>query len=69
MNVLQQLRRLCCRHEDILRIEKNRIWLECLACGRSTPGFAGLGRAVRAADVAHGIAHTHWHPRAIDRAA
>jgi hypothetical protein len=27
------------------------MWLECLACGRATMGFDGLGRATRVSDT------------------
>ena len=51
MRIFQRVRQLCCRHEDILRIEPHRMWLECMACGRATTGFDDLGRSRVAADL------------------
>ena len=36
------LRRLICAlrgHEEYLRFEKNRMYLECVACGHESPGW------------------------------
>ena len=36
------LRRLICAirgHEDYLHFEKNRVYLECVACGHESPGW------------------------------
>ena len=69
MSLLQHLRQLCCRHEDILRMEETRMWLECMACGRTTHGFNGLGRPVPGANVERVRPHAHWRAGALDRAA
>ena len=69
MSLLQHLRQLCCRHEDILRMEESRMWLECMACGRTTRGMNGLGRPVRSHDVERAPRQTEWHARTVDRAA
>jgi len=48
------LRSLWCRHNDILRSGEGRMWLECVNCGRHTPGFqvaAATKRAVWQAPV------------------
>jgi len=68
MSLLQHLRQLCCRHEDILRMEETRMWLECMACGRNTRGFNGLGRPVSGANVER-VTHAQWRAGALDRAA
>jgi len=47
MPLFRWIQQLCCRHEDILRLEDTRMRLECLSCGRVTHGFDGLGRAMR----------------------
>jgi len=31
--------RLCCDHEDILRVKTGRMWSECLKCDRETNGI------------------------------
>ena len=69
MWLFQQWRQLWCRHEDVLRLAESRMWLECLACGRATHGFDGLGRTVRSVDVEPGRPHVQWRGRALDRAA
>lgn len=36
------IRRLICAvrgHEDYLHFEKNRVYLECVACGHESPGW------------------------------
>jgi hypothetical protein len=36
------LRRLVCAlrgHEDYLQLEKNRVYLQCIACGHESPGW------------------------------
>ena len=47
MRVLMRLQQLVCRHEDVLKLGESRMWLECLACGRVTTGFDGIGCRVR----------------------
>jgi hypothetical protein len=69
MSLFQHLRHLCCRHEDILRIEESRMWLECMTCGRETRGLTGLGRPVRSADVERVRPQAQWRARVLDRAA
>jgi hypothetical protein len=69
MSLLQQLRQLCCRHEDILRMGDTRMWLECMACGRTTHGLNGLGRPMRSGDVERVRPHAQWPARTLDRAA
>ena len=39
---LMGLRRLICAlrgHEDYLQLEKNRVYLQCIACGHESPGW------------------------------
>ena len=69
MRWFEQVRQLWCRHEDILRLDHGRMWLECLACGRATRGFDGLGRAVRVGAAAHETQQADWRARILDRAA
>jgi hypothetical protein len=66
MGIFHRLRQLCCRHEDILRMEKDRMWLECMACGRATIGFDGLGCATRVSDLERTPAHAaDWYSSAL----
>jgi len=76
MRFVQRVRQLCCRHEDVLKLDDGRMWLECLACGRTTHGFDGLGVPMHAADAAPAaahrapiVAHAEWRRRAFDHAA
>jgi hypothetical protein len=69
MSLLQQIRQLCCRHEDILRMEESRMWLECMSCGRTTRGLNGLGRPMRSNEVERVRPRPAWHARTLDRAA
>ena len=39
---MESLRRLICSlrgHEDYLQFEKNRVYLQCVACGHESPGW------------------------------
>jgi len=39
---MESLRRLICAlrgHEDYLQFEKNRVYLQCIACGHESPGW------------------------------
>ena len=39
---MDSLRRLFCAlrgHEDYLHFEKNRVYLQCVACGHESPGW------------------------------
>jgi len=70
MSLIQQVRQLCCRHEDILKMEESRMWLECMACGRTTRGMSGLGRPARSSDDAERVrTHAAWHAPTLNRAA
>ena len=69
MRMFGWIRQLCCRHEDVLRFEDTRLRLECLACGRVTHGFDGLGRATRVAHRHPVVAQAHAWPGALHRAA
>jgi len=69
MSLFQHLRQLCCRHEDILRMEESRMWLECMSCGRETRGLNGLGRPVRHVDAERVRPQAQWRARVLDRAA
>lgn len=40
--LMESLRRLICAlrgHEDYLQLEKNRVYLQCIACGHESPGW------------------------------
>ncbi len=39
MTWLQRLRIYFCHHDDMYRREDGRLMLECLKCGRRTPGI------------------------------
>jgi len=69
MRFVERVRQLCCRHEDVLKLDDRRMWLECLACGRTTRGLDGLGRPARASEAAPVTAHAEWRGRALDHAA
>ena len=68
MQIVRWIRQLCCRHEDILRMEATRMRLECLACGRMTHGFDGLGRTTHAAHREPAARAQEW-ARPLHRAA
>ena len=39
---MDSLKRLICAlrgHEDFLRFEKNRVYLQCIECGHESPGW------------------------------
>ena len=39
---MESLKRLLCAlrgHEDYLQFEKNRVYLQCVACGHESPGW------------------------------
>ena len=41
-HLMESLRRLICAlrgHEDYLQFEKNRVYLQCIACGHESPGW------------------------------
>jgi len=69
MGIFQRVRQLCCRHEDILRIEPHRMWLECMACGRATTGFDDLGRSMVARDLDRVPARAEWYGSALGKRA
>ena len=37
-HVIDRLRQFGCGHTDVFRFEGGRVWLECLECGRQSPG-------------------------------
>jgi hypothetical protein len=37
--LMEHVARLCCRHNDVRRAGQGRMWMECLDCGRRTPGI------------------------------
>ena len=69
MRFVERVRQLWCQHEDVLKLDQRRMWLECLACGRTTHGFDGLGRPARPAGAAPVGTHAEWRGRALDHAA
>ena len=46
--VLDRLRQFRCSHTDVFRFEEGRVWLECLVCGRQSPGVTTNPRATGA---------------------
>jgi hypothetical protein len=38
-DVFDRLRQLGCGHTEVFRFERDRMWLECLKCGRQSPGL------------------------------
>ena len=41
-HVMESLRRFICAvrgHEEYLQFEKNRVYLQCIACGHQSPGW------------------------------
>jgi hypothetical protein len=69
MPIFDRLRQLCCHHEDVLRLSDTAMWLECMACGRETRGFQGLGRAMQTTRVDTTTRFEGWRIRILDRAA
>jgi hypothetical protein len=52
LDVIERLRRFGCGHTDVFRFERGRVWLECLECGRQSPGLVtspGTGQSIRGA--------------------
>ena len=47
MRVRALLSQLCCRHDYVRRVGNGRLYLECLACHRTTAGVAGPARESR----------------------
>jgi hypothetical protein len=39
MDVIDRLRQFGCGHTDVFRFDEGRVWLECLECGRQSPGL------------------------------
>jgi len=37
---LERVTQFGCAHDDVRRFAHGRLWLECLQCGRETPGIA-----------------------------
>jgi hypothetical protein len=54
-----QVASLLCRHTNVRRTGQGRMWMECLSCGRRTPGIQVTGGRHRS-DV---HAATPWHMR------
>jgi hypothetical protein len=47
-DVIDRLRQFGCGHTDVFRFEEGRVWLECLECGRQSPGVMTNSAATRA---------------------
>jgi hypothetical protein len=37
-DVIDRLRQFRCGHTEVFRFGEGRVWLECLECGRQSPG-------------------------------
>jgi hypothetical protein len=69
VQIVQKIPRLWCRHQDILRMDDHRMWLECMTCGRETAGFDELGQPMQRNEIEPAPARAEWRFRALDRAA
>jgi hypothetical protein len=69
MTLWLRLQQLWCRHEDILRMDDTSMWLECLACGRTTHGFTELGARTYSPHTSRTASKVEWLAPAAERRA